>query len=40
MKAEIIEGQDYNYHACTAASPLLVLTPDYIRIYFTDVLLL
>ena len=38
MKAEIIESQDYSYHACTAASPLLVLTPDYI--YFTDVLLL
>ena len=30
MKAEIIEGQDYSYHACTAALPLLVLTPDYI----------
>ena len=33
MKAEIIEGQDYSYHACTAASPLLVLTPDYIASY-------
>ena len=27
MKAGIIKGQDYSYHARTAASPLLVLTP-------------